>query len=59
MMYKMYRRVMRKIARWILSFDRCPRGYRRNYLEEFLTVLGMMLVSVFLVAFFFAMFLFA
>ena len=57
MMYKMYRRMMRKIARWILSFDRCPSSYRRNYKEEFLSILGMILVSGFFVAMFFAMFL--
>lgn len=57
MMYKMYRRVMRKIARWILSFERCPRGYRRNYMEELLSLLGMLLTSLFFVAFFFTMFL--
>ena len=59
MMYKMYRRMMRKIARWILSFDRCPSSYRRNYKEEFLSILGMILVSGFFVAMFFAMFLLA
>lgn len=57
MMYKMYRRIMRKIARWILSFERCPKGYRRNYMEEFLSLLGMVLTSLFFVAFFCAMFL--
>ena len=56
-MYKMYRRVMRKIARWILSFDACPSSYRKNYKEEFLSVLGMVLASAFFVALFFAMFL--
>ena len=56
-MYKMYRRVMRKIARWILSFDVCPSSYRKSYKEEFLSVLGMILVSGFFVAVFFAMFL--
>lgn len=57
MMYKMYRRMMRKIARWILSFDRCPSSYRRNYKEEFLSYLGMLLTAVFFVTMFFAMFL--
>ena len=56
-MYKMYRRVMRKIARWILSFDACPSSYRKNYKQEFLSTLGMILASVFFVALFFAMFL--
>ena len=57
MMYKMYRRAMRKIARWILSFERCPRGYRRNYMEELLSLLGIFLTSLFFVALFCAMFL--
>jgi hypothetical protein len=48
---------MRKIARWILSFDACPSSYRKNYKEEFLSILGMILVSGFFVAMFFAMFL--
>ena len=54
-MYKMYRRVMRKIARWILSFDACPSSYRKNYKEEFLSILGMVLMSGFFVAMFLAM----
>lgn len=54
-MYKMYRRIMRKIARWILSFDRCPKGYRRNYKQEFLTLLEMMATVLFFVAFIFTM----
>ena len=54
-MYKMYRRVMRKIARWILSFDACPSSYRKHYKEEFLSIFGMVLMSGFFVAMFFAM----
>ena len=56
-MYKMYRRVMRKIARWILSFENCPTGYRKNYKTEFLTMLIMLLSSAFFVSVFCAMFL--
>jgi hypothetical protein len=50
---------MRKIARWILSFDACPASYRRNYKEEFLSILGMILAAGFFVAMLFAMFLLA
>ena len=31
MMRRTYRRVMRKIARYILGFERCPSGCRKNY----------------------------
>ena len=31
MVYRVYRRMMRKFARFILGFERCPASYRKNY----------------------------
>ena len=31
MVYRVYRRIMRKIARYILGFERCPASCRKNY----------------------------
>lgn len=31
MAYKIYRRFMRKFARFVFGFERCPMGYQKNY----------------------------
>ena len=31
MVYRVYRRMMRKFARFILSFDNCPASCRKDY----------------------------
>lgn len=33
---KSFRRARRNVCRYIISFDRCPAGYRKNYKELFL-----------------------
>ena len=35
MLYRIYRRIMRKIARFILGFDTCPNDCRKNYKASF------------------------
>lgn len=33
MVYQLYRRMMRRFARFVLGFDNCPMSYRKNYRE--------------------------
>lgn len=33
-MKKVYRRTMRKVARFILGFERCPVDYRHNFMND-------------------------
>lgn len=33
-MKKMYRNTMRRVARFILGFERCPADYKRNFVDD-------------------------
>ena len=33
-MKKVYRRTMHKVARFILGFERCPVGYKHNFMND-------------------------
>ena len=33
-MKKMYRNTMRKVARFILGFERCPADYKRSFIDD-------------------------
>ena len=49
----MYRRMMRKFARFILGFDNCPSDCRKDYGEEIkLAVSAFLLCAVTIVLFF-------
>ena len=55
MFYRVYRRMMRKIARFILGFDNCPMGYRKSYKEIATNVVDAMLLCVIIIALFWAL----
>ena len=40
MVYQLYRRMMRKFAHFVLGFDNCPMGYRKNYREIAINVVN-------------------
>ena len=52
MVYRVYHRMMRKFARFILSFDNCPASYRKNYRENTVNVVGSILLCVITIALF-------
>jgi hypothetical protein len=33
-MKKIYRNTMRKVARFILGFERCPTDYKRSFIDD-------------------------
>lgn len=35
-MKKMYRSTMRRVARFILGFERCPTDYKRSFMNDLL-----------------------
>lgn len=43
---KLYRKTMRQLARWVLSYDRCPADYRKNYKEIMIMGIDILLVSI-------------
>lgn len=55
MVYRIYRRMMRKFARFILSFDNCPVSYRKNYREIAMNVVDTVLLCVITIALFYAL----
>ena len=55
MVYRIYRRMMRKFARFILSFDNCPVSYRKNYKEIAMNVVDAVLLCVITIALFCAL----
>ena len=55
MVYRIYRRMMRKFARFILSFDNCPVSYRKNYRENAMNVVDTVLICVITIALFCAL----
>jgi hypothetical protein len=42
---RIHRKLMRKVARFIHGFDRCPVDYKRNIKNEILTILDAILVT--------------
>ena len=55
MFYRVYRKMMRKIARFILGFDNCPTGYRKSYEKIATNVVDAMLLCVIIIALFCAL----
>lgn len=52
MVYQVYRRMMRKFARFILSFDNCPVSYRKNHREIAMNVVDAVLLCAITIALF-------
>lgn len=52
MVYRTYRRAMRKFARFILGFGNCPAGYRKSHGEAVVKMLGAMLLCIATIALF-------
>lgn len=50
MVYRVYRRMMRKFARFILGFDNCPVSYRKNYREIAINVVDTVLLCAITIA---------
>ena len=50
MVYQVYRRMMRKFARFILSFDNCPVSYCKNYREIAMNVVDAVLLCAITIA---------
>lgn len=48
---KTFRKARRNVCRYIVSFDRCPASYRKNYKELFLNGLACLALSFVSVAF--------
>lgn len=55
MLYRIYRRIMRKIARFILGFDTCPSDYRKNYRASFIEVADIFISCFALITLFMAL----
>ena len=55
MVYRVYRRMMREFARFILGFDNCPVGYRKNYREITVNVVDAILLCIITIALFSAL----
>ena len=55
MVYRIYRRMMRKFARFILGFDNCPASYRKNYREIAINVVDTVLLCAITIALFYAL----
>ena len=52
MVYRVYRRMMRKFARFILGFDNCPTSCRKNYREIITNVVAAPLLCIITIALF-------
>ena len=50
MVYQIYRRMMRKFARFVLGFDNCPASYRKNYREITVNVVDAILLCIIIIA---------
>lgn len=48
---KTFRKARRNVCRYIISFDRCPASYRKNYKELILNGLACLALSIVSVAF--------
>ena len=55
MVYRVYRRMMRKFARFILGFDNCPASYRKKYRENTVNVVGSILLCIITIVLFSAL----
>ena len=55
MVYRIYRRIMRKFARFILGFDNCPVGYHKNCREIAMNVVDAVLLCAITIALFCAL----
>lgn len=55
MVYRIYHRMMRKFARFILGFDNCPASYRKNYREIAMNVVDTVLLCAITIALFCAL----
>ena len=52
MVYRAYRRMMRKFAHFILGFDNCPTSYRKNYKINAMNVVDAILLCIIAIALF-------
>ena len=52
MVYRVYRRMMRKFAHFILGFDNCPTSYRKNYKINAINVVDAILLCIIAIALF-------
>ena len=43
---KLYRKTMRRVARLILSYDRCPVDCRKDYKELLIMTVDILIVSI-------------
>ena len=55
MVYRVYRRMMRKLARFILGFENCPTSYRKNYRENIAAVVDAVLLCAITITLFCAL----
>ena len=55
MIYRVYRRMMRKFARFVLGFDNCPSDCRKNYGEEIKLAVSAFLLCAGTIVLFFAL----
>lgn len=51
-MKRLYRRVMRKVARFILGFDNCPTSCRKDYKSAIIDVIDAFLLCAITIALF-------
>ena len=50
MAYRVYRRMMREFARFILGSDNCPVSYRKSYRENTMNVVDAVLLCAITIA---------
>lgn len=48
---KIYRKAKRRLARLILSYDRCPIDYRKNYKDLALASIDILIIAIIFFAF--------
>lgn len=48
---KMYRKIMRQLALFVLSYDKCPIDCRKNYGDLILTSINILMTTIALFAF--------
>lgn len=51
-MYRIYRKIMRRFARFVFGFERCPIDYKRDFRSDFLKLLQALVVGICTVVFF-------
>ena len=57
-MKRMYRNAMRKVARFILGFERCPTDYKRSFVDDLCKLFLKLLCTVIFVFLLMAMMVF-